>query len=120
MVQSLFDHVHVRSTVVETTQRDGHHVDPRPGHCERPLLHWGMVLNYQKLCACAKYTRTNKGFLDFWPFQSLFVIRMVDCCIRIQSSEKTTNDDEIEPPGRRSGSRKLCLTSTNLSLLFFA
>jgi len=47
-----------------------------------------------------------------------FVERMVDCCVRIRSNEKTTNDDEIKPPGRKSGSRKLRLTSINLSLLF--
>jgi len=47
-----------------------------------------------------------------------FVEQMVDCCIRIRSNEKMTNDNKIEPPGRRSRSRKLCLTSINLSLLF--
>jgi len=47
MVQSLFDHVHARSTVVETSRRDMHHGDLGPGHCERPPLHWGTVLEYQ-------------------------------------------------------------------------
>jgi len=55
MVQSLFDHVHVRSTVVETPRRDGHHVDLRPGHCEWPLLHRGTVLEYQNRVHLLEY-----------------------------------------------------------------
>jgi len=47
MVQSLFDHVHARSTVVETSRRDAHHEDLGPGRCERPPLHRGTVLEYQ-------------------------------------------------------------------------
>jgi len=115
MVQSLFDHVHARSTVVETPRRDAHHGDLGPGHCERPPLHRGTVLEYQN---CVHVPSTLTRTKDFWPFQSLFVERMVDYCVRIRSNEKTTNDDEIEPPGRRFGPGKLYLTSINLSLSF--
>ncbi len=47
MVQPLFDHVHARSTVVETSRRDAHHGDLEQGYRERPSLHRGAVLEYQ-------------------------------------------------------------------------
>jgi len=61
------------------------------------------------VCMCLVHSHEQRSL----AFPRSFVGKVIDCCIQIQSKEKTTNDDKIEPPGRRFGSGKSCFTSTN-------